>query len=139
MKITKHIVAKTWMTLASLTLLASAGEPNFQISRHTIDGGGIMRSVGGNYELSGTNGQHDAAVMTGGMYELAGGFWFGIAATDCNNDGLINQNDHETFISCLLGPEGGIAAGPCPCFDVDNDANITLNDYAKLQAGYTGQ
>ncbi len=139
MKKTKRILATTWMTLASFTLLASAGEPDYKISRQTVDGGGVMRSASGAYELSGTIGQHDASSMAGGIFELAGGFWYGLAATDCNDDGLVSLSDHETFVSCLLGPNGGLAASPCPCYDVDNDASVTLNDYAKLQAGFTGQ
>ncbi len=136
---TKRMIATTWITLASLTLLASAGEPGYKITRQTIDGGGVMRSAGGEFELSGTLGQHDASVMTGGAFELAGGFWNGQSDTDCNEDGLVSILDHKAFVSCLLGPNGGIATGACPCFDVDRDADITLSDYAKLQAGFTGQ
>jgi hypothetical protein len=39
-----------------------------------MDGGGGT-SVGGNYQLSGTIGQHDAGALTGGDYVLQGGFW----------------------------------------------------------------
>lgn len=43
----------------------------------TIDNGGSMLSTGGNFELSGTIGQGDAGVksMTGGAFEVVGGFW----------------------------------------------------------------
>lgn len=58
-----------------------AGEP-FAIDWHTIDGGGGT-STGGDFELSGTMGQHDASTtLTGGDWELAGGFWPGVATTD---------------------------------------------------------
>ena len=119
--------------------VVAAGEPEFEMTRLTIDGGGVMRSAADDYELSGTIGQPDTSVMTGDDYVLSGGFWFGLAPTDCNEDGLVSFFDHETFTSCLLGPSGGIGAGPCPCFDVDRDGDITLNDYAQLQAGFTGQ
>ena len=120
-------------------LLQAAGEPAFEMTRSTIDGGGVMRSAADDYEMSGTIGQTDAGVMTGDDFELTGGFWFGLAQTDCNEDGLVSLFDHEPFTSCLLGPGGGIGPGSCPCFDVDRDGDITLIDYAQLQAGFTGQ
>ncbi len=109
----------------------------FEITRSTIDGGGVMRSSGGNFEMSATIGQPDAAAMNGGDFALTGGFWYEIPPTDCNDDGIVGLLDHETFAACLLGPNGGINASPC--FDVDRDGDITLDDYAKLQAGFTGQ
>ena len=121
------------------TLLAVGGPPEYEISRSTVDGGGVMRSTGGSFELSGTIGQPDAGVMEGGGFTLSGGFWFELVPTDCNDDGLVSLFDHETFAPCLLGPGGGIGASPCPCFDVDGDGDITLNDYAQLQTRFTGQ
>jgi len=50
----------------------------FEISWYTIDGGGAMSSMGGTFDLAGTIGQPDAQappVMTGGTFELTGGFW----------------------------------------------------------------
>ena len=52
--------------------------PDYDLSWYTIDGGGVMFSTdaGGEYELSGTIGQPDAGgPMTGGEFELTGGFW----------------------------------------------------------------
>ena len=65
-----------------------AEEQVFEISRFTIDGGGDMLSVGGGFELSGTVGQPDAGVLSGGGLTLAGGFWFGQSPGDGNEDGL---------------------------------------------------
>jgi hypothetical protein len=45
----------------------------------TVDGGGGT-SGGGQFTLSGTAGQPDAGVMTGGGYTLHGGFWGLVAA-----------------------------------------------------------
>ncbi len=56
-----------------LSLPVTAG---YEISWHTIDGGGGTSS-GGPYVLSGTIGQPDAAYSAGGQYELLGGFWPG--------------------------------------------------------------
>jgi len=136
---TNSLIATTWITFTGLTLLASAQVPEYAITRQTIDGGGVMRSAGDAYELSGTIGQPDAGVMTGDAYRLSGGFWFGLSAGDCDNDGLVTLYDLTTLSACLLGPSGGISAGSCSCNDVDRDGDITLNDYAQLQAGFTGQ
>ena len=128
------------LLVLSLTLLTMAQSGDgYDLSRNTIDGGGVMNSTGGAFELSGTIGQPDAGVMTGDEFELTGGFWFGLSPPDCNDDGLVSLLDHETFAVCLLGPSGGITASPCSCFDVDGDENVTLSDYAQLQAGFTGQ
>lgn len=113
-------------------------EAEFEIARSTIDGGGVMRSNGGEIELSGTIGQPDAGFLTGGAFELTGGFWFDSTPTDCNEDGLVSLFDHEAFTACMLGPGGGIDANPCPCFDVDGDGDVTVSDYAQLQVGFTG-
>jgi hypothetical protein len=49
---------------------------DYQITSYTIDGGGGMSS-GGQYVLTGTIGQPDAAYSSGGQYEMLGGFWPG--------------------------------------------------------------
>ena len=100
---------------------------------------GVKRSTSGDFELSGTIGQPDAGVMTSGDFTLTGGFWFELPSTDCNEDGIVGLLDHESFAVCFLGPDAGIESSPCPCFDVDGDGDITLNDYAQLQTGFTGQ
>ncbi len=116
-----------------------SGPPQYEIARSTINGGGVMRSTGGEFEMSSTIGQPDAGVMYGGDFQLTGGFWSESPPTDCNDDGIVSLLDHETLTACLLGPDGGIGASPCPCFDVDHDGHVTLSDYAQLQAGFTGQ
>ena len=54
---------------------AAAGTPDYDLSWHTVDGGGGMWSTGGTYELGGTIGQPDAGELGGGTYALNGGFW----------------------------------------------------------------
>ena len=51
------------------------GAQQYSIDWYNVAGGGGT-STGGNYGVSGTIGQHDAAgPMTGGNYSLTGGFW----------------------------------------------------------------
>ena len=57
------------------TSLAQTGGP-YALEWSTIDGGG-GQSSGGQYTLTGTIGQPDAAYSDGGNYELLGGFWSG--------------------------------------------------------------
>ena len=136
---TANVVLISAMAFVTTTVLMAGGPPEYEITRPTIDGGGVMRSTGGGFEMSSTIGQPDAGVMYGGDFELAGGFWFELQPTDCNDDGIVSLLDHETFTACLSGPDGGIGTSPCPCFDVDHDGHVTLGDYAQLQAGFMGQ
>jgi hypothetical protein len=57
-----------------LLMAATASAQNFGIDWFTIDGGGGA-SVGGAFSVSGTIGQPDAGVMTGGDFTVVGGFW----------------------------------------------------------------
>ncbi len=50
---------------------------SYDLSWYTIDGGGATFSAGGSYLLGGTIGQPDAGSMSGGSYQLNGGFWGG--------------------------------------------------------------
>ncbi len=73
---------KRALVLALLPLLAVASLAlawngmGYDLSWWTVDGGGGTSS-GGGYALSGTIGQPDAALVAGGGYTLAGGFWGG--------------------------------------------------------------
>ncbi len=55
--------------------LATAQTGEWNLSWHTIDGGGATSTGGDRYALSGTIGQPDTGEMTGGVYRLNGGFW----------------------------------------------------------------
>jgi hypothetical protein len=65
----KYLIPLSW---AAATVVAAA--QNYSIDWFTIDGGGGS-STGGVYAVSGTIGQPDAGVMSGGPYSLTGGFW----------------------------------------------------------------
>ncbi len=73
--------AKMMLVIFAICVLASAvsaasGESAYVLDWSTIDGGG-GQSSGGQYTLTGTIGQPDAAYSAGGNYELLGGFWPG--------------------------------------------------------------
>lgn len=114
--------------------LCVAGE-SFEISRFTIDSGGILRSTGGSFELSGTVGQPDAGTLTGDAFQLSGGFWFEVPPGDCDESGNPDLLDHLLFAECLVGPDGGVLSG-CDCNDVDLSGSVDLRDFAIITAGY---
>ena len=66
----------TLLILISAIALAQSSGGDFEIVKSTIDNGGGT-SVGGEFSLTGTIGQHDAnhQISTGGGFTLAGGFW----------------------------------------------------------------
>jgi len=51
-------------------------QSGYDLSWYTIDGGGAF-STGGSYSLGGSIGQPDAGSLSGGSYQLNGGFWGG--------------------------------------------------------------
>ena len=70
-KVEKSILLTICILLFSLPAVA-----DYDIPWHTIDGGGGTSS-GGQYTVMGTIAQPDAGAMSGGDYELLGGFWPG--------------------------------------------------------------
>ncbi len=62
----------------SLIITSFAAAQDYDLSWYTIDGGGEMLTTGGAYELGGTVGQPDAGKLSGGSFQLTGGFWFGL-------------------------------------------------------------
>ncbi len=136
----KHIILALMVAviLGGYAALAGVPEPAFEISRTTIDGGGAMRSTGGDFELSGTIGQPDAGTLTGGGFELNGGFWMPIPPGDCEDDGDVDLTDYAQFRACLSGPAGGAPNTTCRCFDVDRSGRVDLVDVAIVQSTFTG-
>jgi len=133
----KHSMPYSTAIIAATALACLAGEP-FDLSWNTIDGGGVMRSSGGSFVLSGTIGQPDAGVMSGGPFELTGGFWFETPPGDCNANGVVGLMDHEALVACLTGPAGNLAA-ECACFDINSDGVVDLADVAASQRNFLGE
>ncbi len=113
--------------IAAITVLssfASAYSSDYKIVWSTIDGGG-GRSSGGQYVLTGTTGQPDAAYSNSGNYQVLGGFWpggplcfvefddyarfaqywmesgIGLPA-DLFEDGVVNSDDLIEFVNLWL-------------------------------------
>ncbi|MBN4058832.1 spondin domain-containing protein [bacterium AH-315-J04] len=55
----------------------------------------------------------------------------------CHRDGIINLNDLESLVGCLVGPASEVNIG-CVCSDYNMDANVDLLDYASYQLEFTG-
>jgi hypothetical protein len=71
------LVAIAALLFASGVVLAR-GYGGHDLSWHTVDGGGAADLSGRKgYSLSGTAGQPEAGVLSGGGYVLGGGFWGG--------------------------------------------------------------
>ena len=77
------------LLLLILMLLIVSGESRvraqtgsgFDLTWSTIDGGGVIHSRGGAFQISASLGQPDAGQpMQGGAYTLTGGFWAGLPA-----------------------------------------------------------
>jgi len=109
-----------------------------EMTRWTIDGGGVSRSSGGDYELSGTLGQPDAGTLVGGDFMLTGGFWIGQSPGDCDSSGCVDLFDYAAFERCLGGPGDGPPESECRCFDVDRSGAVDLADFSSIQAAYSG-
>jgi hypothetical protein len=96
--------------------LGQSGE-DYILTWSTIDGGGGT-SRGGQYVLTGTMGQPDAAYSASATYELLGGFWPG--GPLC----FVAFDDFAVFAELwLIGDLSG---------DLDNDEDIDFGDLQRL-------
>ena len=129
------MTTKRLVTLAGavmiLALAPTAFAQDFAIDWWTIDGGGEMFSSGGDFELGGSIAQPDAnpVVLTGGDFELTGGFWV-VAGAPCDPcdmdcDGIVNAFDIEPFLDLLFDPK----ATPCDTCTGDVDGNGVINAF----------
>ena len=121
------------MALGIAVLLATAGiaAADYGLDWWTIDAGGEMWTTGGDYELSGTIGQPDPGVMSGGTYSLSGGFWGGVppyALGDLNCDGQVTGLDIDAFVLALTDVDAYNATYPDCDFmlaDCNQDGMVT--------------
>lgn len=118
----------------------NAGPPPFEIPWHSIDGGGGT-SDGGPFTVTGTIGQHDTGTMTGGGFEISGGFWAAssllLLPGDCEHDGDVDLDDYVCFFDCAIGPGQGLLPD-CEPFDLDDDGDVDMADYARFETQFRG-
>jgi hypothetical protein len=122
-------------TVLALTvgLTRTAAGQTIDLSWSSIDGGGAMFTTGGNLELSGTIGQMDAGMMTGGAFELSGGFWAGMGVpcpADLNGDRTVGLADLTLLLS-NFGSSGAGVAG-----DLDGDHDVDLGDLTQMLSAF---
>jgi hypothetical protein len=73
---TRRIVAATAFGLFGLLAATPSQAQTYDLSWHTVDGGGVTFATGGPYSLGATAGQPDASnALSGGTFSLVGGFW----------------------------------------------------------------
>lgn len=84
------LLALLSLLLATVALAAPGG---YSLTWWTVDGGGGQSSAASGYILSGTIGQPDAGAMSGGGYNLYGGFWAG---------GVVTAPGYEIFLPLVL-------------------------------------
>ena len=114
---------------------AAAGA-DFDLSWHTVDGGGGT-SIGGDFVLRGTIGQPDAGDLSGGDFTLRGGFWQPVAVSGCGDCPTDANGDGETGpfdLATLLAAWGLVAPGNC--LDANGDGDIGPFDLATLLAAW---
>lgn len=119
----------TLCAMAAFMVAPSLVRGQYQIDWSTLDGGGGY-SAGGAFTLDGTIGQLDAGpspAMTGGTFEIIGGFWTVAAATcgclaDMNGDGARDGLDIGQFVACVLN------GGACSCADMSGGGGVTPAD-----------
>ena len=121
MRTRKIIFLCQWMLsiIIFTVAISTAGDTQYQLNWSTIDGGGGASS-GGQYTLTGTIGQPDAAYSAGAQYELLGGFWPG--GTFC----FVDFKDFARFAENWLVSGSGLAG------DLDGDGDVDLEDLRQL-------
>ena len=78
-QLTAVLLIALLLLITTFAIQAGSGS-QYTINWYSMDSGGTMSATGGTFELSGTIGQADTAVIAQGTYEIQAGFWSG--ATD---------------------------------------------------------
>lgn len=103
-----------WMHLGRFIFAAGAAAPRVRLSN--------TASAAGEYTSS------DAVKLVLSGYALG----------DADGDDVVGVADFAAAAGCLAGPGGGPVGTPCEAFDFDDDTDVDLNDWARLQTVYTG-
>jgi len=133
----RRLVAPVTLAISIVSLLCAspngARENVSAIDWWSVDSGGAVASLGGDFILSGTIGQPDAGLtLVGGAFALDGGFQPGLAAAapgcpgDLSLDGLVDGAD----LGLLIASWGDCAA-PCVA-DLDHAGMVDGADLGVL-------
>lgn len=100
----------------------------FDLSWHTVDGGGVASMAAGGFMLDATAGQPDAGRMSADGWEMVGGFWAVVPQechhpADMNGDGVVDALDIQRFVECLTAP-----ADACDCARLDGTGGLGLDN-----------
>ena len=104
---------------------------NYSIDWFKISGGGGTSS-NGQYQVSGTIGQHDAGVtMTGGGYSLTGGFWSLLS--------VVQTAGGPTLRIFLTSTNTAVIAWPAPStgFHLQRNTDLTTTNWSATGAPLT--
>jgi hypothetical protein len=121
MKSTFHrarLVALVAIGIISVQRLACA--QSYNMDWFTVDGGGGTSS-GGAFSISGTIGQPDAGVLSGGGYTVEGGFWSGVS---------IIQNTNAPILNIRLAGSNAILSWPVGI------TGFSLEETATIDSGF---
>ncbi len=115
-------------------MLAPAASAGFEMTRHTMDGGGGMSS-GAALALHGTIGQPDAGLCQGASLTLRGGFWaFPLPPPqrkgDFEPDGDVDFWDFMVFVDVYdMTDEDPGWNETCIIGDFDDDGDVDFWDF----------
>jgi hypothetical protein len=127
---------RTGMFAGVVAVAAGAAWGQPEIRWYTVDGGGGV-SAAGTFQVSGTIGQPDAGLLSGGTFEVRGGFWAGFTSgptcpADFNQDGFLDFFDYLDYVSCFednLCPPGTTA-------DFNGDDFVDFFDYSDFVSAF---
>jgi hypothetical protein len=132
----RAIFAAPLAAAALAWLAAPAAAQSFDLSWHTMDGGGGISS-GGGFTLHGTIGQPDAGPaggpMAGAGFELTGGFWAASAPdapcyADCDESGSLDFFDFLCFQNAFAARD--------PYADCDGSGSHDFFDFLCFQNAF---
>ena len=96
---TRKLMAVLFIALLLLfttwTIKASGSGGQYAINWHSMDSGGTLAATGGTFELMGTIGQVDTAVIAQDTYEIQAGFWSATAT---------NTGPHQIYLPSIQKP-----------------------------------
>lgn len=79
-RLTAVLLIAILLLLTTFSIQAGSGN-QYAIDWYSMDSGGTMAATGGTFELSGTIGQVDTAVIGQDTFEIQAGFWSGASGS----------------------------------------------------------